>query len=45
MLTIMIPENIVENWNRHTLREMLDQMREADQNIAQDQRFQRLYRL
>ncbi|MBO6948252.1 MAG: hypothetical protein JJ855_09775 [Rhodospirillales bacterium] len=45
MLTIMIPGNNVENWNRHTIREMLDQMRETDQNIAQDQRFQRLYRL
>lgn len=45
MLAIMIPNNNVENWNRHTLQEILNEMQEADQSISQDQRFQRLYRL
>ncbi len=45
MLTIMIPGNIVENWNRQKLQEILNQMQETDQNIARDQRFQRLYGL
>lgn len=45
MLIIMIPDNNVENWNRYTLQEILNEMHEVDQNISQDQRFQRLYRL
>ena len=45
MLVHMIPDNTVENWNRHTLQEILNEMKETDQCIAQDQRFQRLYRL
>lgn len=45
MLAIMIPDNSVENWNRHTLQEILNGMQEANQSISQDQRFLRLYRL
>lgn len=45
MLATTIPDNNVVNWDRHTLREILDDMHEADQSILQDQRFLRLYRL
>lgn len=45
MLGIMIPENDIENWERATLQEILNEMQENDQNIMQDHRFQRLFRL
>lgn len=45
MLAIMIPDNDVENWNRHNLRQILDEMQKVDQSISQDQRFLRLYRV
>jgi len=45
MLAIMIPDNNLPNWNRGPLREMLDQMRAADESVAQNAQYQRLYRL
>lgn len=44
MLVIMIPDENFSNWNRHSLREMLDQMREVDENISLSVDYQRLYR-
>lgn len=45
MLAIMIPDNNIENWNKHTLQEMLNEMKEAEKTLVENQQYQRLYDL